>query len=69
MFELMEQAKRMLDPELHPDGYNVGLNDGAAAGQTIPHLHLHLMPRYKGDSNDARGGLRWIFLDKAKYWR
>ena len=69
MLELMDQAKRMLDTELHPDGYNIGLNDSAAAGQTIPHLHWHLMPRYKGDSSDARGGVRWIFPDKAKYWK
>jgi diadenosine tetraphosphate (Ap4A) HIT family hydrolase len=67
LFKLMDQAKRMLDAELRPDGYNIGVNDGAAAGQTIPHLHWHLMPRYKGDSSDARGGVRWIFPDKAKY--
>ena len=68
MFDLMKQAKDLLDTELHPDAYNIGLNDGAAAGQTISHLHWHLMPRYKGDSKDARGGVRWIFPDKAKYW-
>lgn len=69
MLELMDQAKRLLDAELHPDGYNIGLNDDASAGQTIPHLHWHLMPRYSGDSSDARGGVRWIFPDKAKYWK
>jgi diadenosine tetraphosphate (Ap4A) HIT family hydrolase len=69
MFELMDQAKRMLDAELHPDAYNIGLNDGAAAGQTIPHLHWHLMPRYKGDRSDPQGGVRWIFPDKARYKR
>ena len=42
--------------------------DGEAAGQTLPHLHLHLIPRYAGDSEDPRGGVRWIFPQKAKYW-
>lgn len=65
---LMELAKRELDDEFHPDGYNIGLNDGPAAGQTVPHLHLHLIPRFKGDQDDPRGGVRWIFPDKANYW-
>ena len=45
-----------------------GINDGAAAGQTVPHLHIHLIPRYNGDSPDPRGGVRWIVPDKADYW-
>ncbi len=69
MFELMDQAKRMLDAELRPDAYNIGVNDGTAAGQTIPHLHWHLMPRYIGDSSDPRGGVRWILPGNAKYWK
>ena len=69
MLKLMDQAKRMLDAELHPDAYNIGINDGAAAGQTIPHLHWHLMPRYIGDISDPRGGVRWIFPGNAKYWK
>jgi len=68
MLALLDGAKFGLDAAFHPDGYNVGINDGAAAGQTLPHLHLHLMPRYAGDSEDARGGVRWIFPQKAKYW-
>ena len=44
------------------------INDGEVAGQTINHLHIHLIPRYKGDSQDPRGGIRWIFPDKAPYW-
>ncbi|NCU86103.1 MAG: HIT family protein, partial [Betaproteobacteria bacterium] len=51
-----------------PDGYNIGVNDGAAAGQTVPHMHIHLIPRYQGDQPDPRGGVRWIFPDKADYW-
>ena len=68
MLALLDSAKLDLDEEFHPDGYNVGINDGAAAGQTVPHLHLHLIPRYAGDSEDPRGGVRWIFPQKAKYW-
>jgi diadenosine tetraphosphate (Ap4A) HIT family hydrolase len=51
-----------------PTGYNLGINDGAAAGQTVPHLHLHVIPRYSGDSDDPRGGIRWVLPTKAKYW-
>ena len=68
LFALLEQAKVALDNELHPDGYNIGINDGSSAGQTVPHLHIHLIPRYEGDQPDPRGGIRWIFPEKAKYW-
>jgi diadenosine tetraphosphate (Ap4A) HIT family hydrolase len=68
MFKLLEEARRDLDQTLHPDGYNIGINDGPAAGQTVPHLHLHLIPRYKGDQADPRGGVRWIFPERADYW-
>jgi len=49
-------------------GYNVGVNIGAAAGQTIAHAHVHLVPRYRGDVADPRGGVRWIIPAKAAYW-
>ena len=68
MLAMLDSAKLGLDAASHPDGYNVGINDGEAAGQTLPHLHLHLIPRYTGDSEDPRGGVRWIFPQKAKYW-
>lgn len=68
LFELLDAAKAALDAEFRPDGYNVGHNDGPAAGQTVPHLHVHLIPRYKGDREDPRGGVRWILPEKAKYW-
>lgn len=51
-----------------PAGFNIGINDGEAAGQTVMHLHIHLIPRYPGDTPDPRGGVRWIFPDKADYW-
>jgi diadenosine tetraphosphate (Ap4A) HIT family hydrolase len=68
MLELLGQAKAELDESCRPDGFNVGINDGAAAGQTVPHLHLHLIPRYVGDAPDPRGGVRWVLPAKAKYW-
>lgn len=51
-----------------PDGFNVGLNDGQAAGQTVGRLHVHVIPRYNGDVADPRGGVRWILPSKARYW-
>ena len=68
LFALLDQAKLILDHEFKPDSFNIGINDGAAAGQTVPHLHIHLIPRYKGDQEDPRGGVRWIIPEKAKYW-
>jgi len=68
ILQALEEAKVALDKEFSPDGYNIGINDGEAGGQTIPHLHIHLIPRYRGDVSDPRGGVRWIFPDKAKYW-
>lgn len=65
---LLDEAKRRLEKEFHPDGFNIGINDGAAAGQTVPHLHIHLIPRYAGDQPDPRGGVRWVIPEKAKYW-
>jgi len=68
LFSLVEEAKRRLDKEIKPDAFNIAINDGPAAGQTIPHLHVHLIPRYTNDCPDPRGGVRWIFPDKADYW-
>lgn len=68
MLELLELGKKLIDKELLPDGYNIGINDGSAAGQTIPHLHLHLIPRFWGDVPDPRGGVRWVIAERAKYW-
>jgi len=68
VLQAMDEAKEALDKEFSPDGYNIGINDGEAAGQTVMHLHVHLIPRYKGDTEDPRGGIRWIFPEKAKYW-
>jgi len=68
LMQLLAQARQGLEQEFHPAGYNIGINDGAAAGQTVPHLHIHLIPRYPGDRPDPRGGVRWVIPDKADYW-
>jgi diadenosine tetraphosphate (Ap4A) HIT family hydrolase len=68
LMALLAQAQAGLAAECAPAGYNVGINDGAAAGQTVPHLHIHLIPRFEGDLPDPRGGVRWVIPHKARYW-
>ena len=69
ILKLVGELQSLLVSEQHPDGFNVGINVGAAAGQTVEHAHLHLIPRYKGDVADPRGGVRWIIPEKAEYWK
>jgi diadenosine tetraphosphate (Ap4A) HIT family hydrolase len=69
LFDLLEEARKKLLEERSPDGFNIGINDGAAAGQTVFHLHIHLIPRYEGDCDDPRGGVRKLFPDRAPYWK
>jgi len=64
---LVDEAKRLLDGEHQPDGYNVGINVGPAAGQSIMHLHIHLIPRYRGDMANPKGGVRGVIPEKQKY--
>lgn len=68
LLALLDKAKDLVEQDHTPAGYNIGINDGAAAGQTVPHLHIHLIPRYSGDQEDPRGGVRWVIPDKADYW-
>ena len=68
LMSLLAAARDDLDRQFRPAGYNIGINDGAAAGQTVAHLHIHLIPRYEGDREDPRGGVRWVLPDKAAYW-
>ena len=68
LLALLDKAKELVERAHRPAGYNIGINDGAAAGQTVPHLHIHLIPRYEGDQDDPRGGVRWVIPDKANYW-
>ena len=67
--ELLVAEQRALQSDLKPDGYNVGVNVGAAAGQSVFHVHIHLIPRYHGDHPDPRGGVRHVILEKAHYPR
>ena len=68
VMDLVDQVKILLDAEFQPDGYNVGFNAGSLAGQTVSHLHVHVIPRYRGDVADPRGGIRHVIPQKAKYW-
>ncbi len=68
IWKALRAAATALTRDRSPDGFNVGVNVGAAAGQTVMHLHVHLIPRYRGDQPDPRGGIRHIFPDLADYW-
>ena len=64
---LVAQGRDMCEEKYHPDGYNIGINVGPAAGQSIPHLHIHVIPRYKGDVENPKGGVRGVIPDKKLY--
>jgi len=68
LLKLLDQAKNIIDKRHKPSAYNIGINDGPAAGQTVPHLHIHLIPRYEQSGIDPRGGVRWVIPEKADYW-
>ena len=68
MMELLWVVRNNLQASINPGAFNVGVNAGEIAGQTVPHVHLHLIPRYQGDIPDPRGGVRWIIPEKARYW-
>jgi diadenosine tetraphosphate (Ap4A) HIT family hydrolase len=68
MLELLGEMRQRHLKERKPDAFNIVINDGAAAGQTVMHLHIHLIPRHKGDTPVPRGGVRWIFPHRAAYW-
>lgn len=67
LWDLVEECKEYLDKRFAPDGYNIGINNGVAAGQTIMHLHIHLIPRYAGDIDNPRGGVRGVIPSKRIY--
>lgn len=67
LWNLVDESKYYLDKKFSPDGYNVGMNCGKAAGQTINHLHIHLIPRYSGDMVDPSGGIRGVIPKRQKY--
>jgi diadenosine tetraphosphate (Ap4A) HIT family hydrolase len=68
LWRLVALVRGKLLAELQPDGFNLGVNDGAAAGQTVMHAHVHIIPRRTGDVADPRGGVRWVLPAKAPYW-
>jgi diadenosine tetraphosphate (Ap4A) HIT family hydrolase len=68
LWDTVRKVRDILKDKFNPAGFNIGINDGAAAGQTMPHTHIHIIPRYAGDIADPRGGIRWIIPTKAKYW-
>jgi diadenosine tetraphosphate (Ap4A) HIT family hydrolase len=64
---LIEMAKGIIEKDKNPDGYNIGMNCGEAAGQTVMHFHCHVIPRYFGDMENPRGGIRHCIKDKGYY--
>ena len=68
LWRLACEVRDDLTRRLSPDGFNLGINDGAAAGQTVAHAHLHVIPRFLGDVPDPRGGIRWVLPGTAAYW-
>lgn len=68
VWDLVGDVRSALTSSHDPDGFNIGVNDGEAAGQTVQHAHVHVIPRYGGDVEDPRGGIRWVVPEKAKYW-
>jgi diadenosine tetraphosphate (Ap4A) HIT family hydrolase len=69
LWQLAGEVRAYISERLHPDGFNVGINDGQAAGQTVMHAHIHVIPRRMGDDPDPRGGVRRVVTGKAQYWR
>ena len=65
---LVAEVRAALSRGLSPDGFTIGVNDGQAAGQTVAHGHVHVIPRHLGDVPDPRGGVRWVVPGKAAYW-
>lgn len=68
IWAMVGEIRSELAVRLAPQGFNVGLNDGRAAGQTVMHAHVHVIPRFDGDVPDPRGGVRWVVPGKAAYW-
>lgn len=65
--DLIGQVKQLVEEEYSPDGYNIGMNCGSAAGQSVMHFHCHVIPRYRGDMENPKGGVRYCIPDKGLY--
>ena len=68
VWEFVARVRAELTTRFGLEAFNIGLNDGRAAGQTVMHAHIHVVPRRDGDVPDPRGGVRWIIPEKADYW-
>ena len=68
LWGLVARVRDQLQSRFNPEGFNIGLNDGWAAGQTVEHAHVHVIPRFDGDVADPRGGIRWVLPECAAYW-
>lgn len=68
LWRLVGEVKAALHRERTPDAFNIGVNVGTAAGQTVDHAHVHVIPRFMGDVPDPRGGVRWVVPSRAPYW-
>lgn len=66
-FKLLNKVKSIVQEKFHPEGYNIGVNINEVAGQSIPHVHIHLIPRYSGDVDEPLGGVRGVIPGKRKY--
>ncbi len=66
-WQMVNELKNFLSEEFNPDGFNIGININEEAGQTIPHMHIHLIPRYKGDITQPEGGVRGVIPEKRLY--
>ncbi|NLY38497.1 MAG: HIT family protein [Firmicutes bacterium] len=67
LFALIRQVKTLLRERFGPDGFNIGINEGEAAGQTVMHLHIHIIPRTRGDVENPRGGIRKVLPCRRRY--
>ena len=64
---MIDKSKELIEKNHSPDGYNIGMNCGESAGQTVMHFHCHVIPRYKGDMDNPRGGIRYCIPEKGNY--
>ena len=67
LWDFVNLARQIIEKNHQPDSYNIGINVSKAAGQSIPHTHIHLIPRYEGDVTDPRGGVRNVIPGKRRY--
>jgi diadenosine tetraphosphate (Ap4A) HIT family hydrolase len=67
ILDMVDRCREIVEERYAPDGYNIGVNVGEAAGQSVDHVHVHFIPRYRGDVEAARGGIRSVIPDKRDY--